>query len=225
MLSRRETSIVAAALLALTPTPAAAQPAVAFLPHPVPRASRLTLDGFVSQYRLSVDGLGRTRLPALGGVLLWGVGLPAGHSQDGVARAAVGPFITHAAGDESSPEAWHYGLQGDLRLFARPLAERVDPLLSLGVGELRTTYEEREPLVVAPSPWSIRRLLAPEVRPLVLAAPVTRRVTRTAISPGIGARFLLAPGLALRSDLRDVVLPQSSQRHNLALSAGLSLAL
>jgi hypothetical protein len=226
MMCRSDVSIVAAALLALAPARGVAQPAVAIPPRPLPAEGRLALEGFVSRYRLAVDGAGRTHLPAFGGRMLWALGRSAIDSASMAARIAVGPFVSHAATDDGRPEVWHYGVHSDVRLLARPAAGLVDPLLTLGVGRLRTVQQERQMPVTLPM-WRAGHWLTPGPNRMhMLPQPVEERVTtRLALSPGLGARISVGQGLALRTDLRDVLLPRAPQRHNLELSGGVSLTL
>jgi hypothetical protein len=98
---------------------------------------------------------------------------------------------------------YHVGLTADVRPFAAPLAGRVDPFASLGLGVLSTRVTSG--LAQAPSP-----LFRDSGSAITLA-------------PGVGARLLLSSSLGLQGDVRDVVAFDEGARHNPALSAGVSL--
>ncbi|HEX5725864.1 MAG TPA: hypothetical protein VFX98_10395, partial [Longimicrobiaceae bacterium] len=105
--------------------------------------------------------------------------------------------------------------------LARPL-RGVDPVVSLGVGALRREETVWRP-VVAPEPGPRFAWVAGDDRPERLARE-RRQETSLTLAPGVGARLRVAPGLALRTDLRDVLAVGGGTRHHLELSGGISLA-
>jgi hypothetical protein len=98
---------------------------------------------------------------------------------------------------------YHFGLAADVRPFSAPLAGRVDPFASLGLGVLSTRVTGG--LSPAPSP---------------LFRDSGSAVT---LAPGVGARLLLSRYLGLQGDVRDIVAFDEGARHNPAYSAGVSL--
>ena len=63
---------------------------------------------------------------------------------------------------------------------------------------------------------------SPTARCLALAADPRTARSAVAVSPAVGARVSLVPGLALRVDARDVLLFRDARRHNPELAVGLS---
>lgn len=137
--------------------------------------------------------------------------LGAGTRDDLARRTELALFATHARESARRPHdlrlaTTSLGLAADFRPLARPLARRIDPFVSLGLGVLRT-------------------------RDAVLAPPMTlrwppERVERTrstaALVPGVGTRLFLTPRIALQAEARDLY---ARGRHNVAFGAGLRLGL
>ena len=141
---------------------------------------RPEFDYFLSRYQ------GEGEVEAVGARLMWSLG-----------RTSVGGYFVHAPEEQAWAGSWRYGAQADLRVTRRPVAGRVDPFLSLGVGASRL-LEGRE------------RLLAPAR-------------THLSVAPGVGLRFRLRPGFGLRGDARQVLDFHDGVKRNLELSGGLSL--
>jgi hypothetical protein len=98
---------------------------------------------------------------------------------------------------------YHVGLAADVRPFSAPLAGRVDPFASLGLGVLSTR---------------VSRGLSPAPSPLFRDSG-----SAITLAPGVGARLLLSSYLGVQGDVRDVVAFNEGARHNPAFSAGVSL--
>lgn len=205
------------AACAMTPLPVAAQPAL---------VAGARLEGFVGQARLHPGLAGqRARLEAVGARVL----LPAARVLDDdttwpARRLAIGAFVTSASAGRGELAARHLGAQADVRLTERPLLGRVEPLLSLGLGTLQT---RRAPHADA---TAIGTLCPRSLNPETAAGCIPLRAQTAestayhlAVSPAVGVRVRLAPGLALRADARDVIVQRSSARHNTELAFGLSL--
>jgi hypothetical protein len=135
-------------------------------------------------------------------------------------RLALGGFATYGRPNDGGLTTWHYGALADLRLLARPIAGRVDPLLSLGVGAFRTRREVDRPLGGQCSGTPVIADVCPP-RALEHAVDVE---TAPAISPAVGVRVGLLPGLALRAETRDVIVYRGAPRHTMEFATGLSLA-
>ena len=215
---------LAASLLAMLGACAATPlPVMAQLGPPI----RAVFEGYVARSQLHPVVAGSpARLEAVGARLLVPVEQLAGGAPRWVAqRAEVGAFLSTAASDERDVDARHYGAQVDLRLTPRPLAGRVEPLVSLGVGGLRARRETAgTPRLAAvclepsePSAASTARCLT--LRP---PEPGTASGHWLALSPAVGARVALVPGIALRVDARDLVVFRDAPRHNVELAVGRS---
>jgi hypothetical protein len=204
---------------AMTPLPVAAQPTPPI--HGV-------VEGYVARSQLHPTVAGpQARLEAVGARLLLPVEQFAADAPRWLAeRVAVGGFLSSAATEDRNVAARHYGAQADLRLTRRPVAGRLEPLASLGIGAFRARRE-------APSPQPLNAvcLTAPAdatvkgVRCLSLRRPDGSVPGESfALSPALGARLALVPGLALRLDARDLIVYQDGPRHNRELVLGLSFS-
>lgn len=195
-----------AALAGLAPLPLHAQ-----LPDAGehrPAESRRFLDYFLSRNRLDQG----TELDGIGGRITWPLAARGGAPL--LERVSVGGYLVHTPEDAEEYEMLHYGVEADVRVSPQPLAGRVDPLLSLGVGAVR---------VEEPG----RRYAGGRGAYLVLKEPGAAPATDTSLSlvPGLGARVYLLPGVGFRSDLRLVVDFRERTTRNVELSGGLSLPL
>lgn len=220
--SRRPALIAGAAILggllscAMLPIPVAAQP--------IPRAA-VTVEQYVSHARLNPGIVGApARLTGVGARLLYPLARP---GDEPAARLLLGGFAQYAPGSDPRVTAVHYGLATELRLRVEPIAGRAEPLLSLGLGAFRTQHEadaSAAPMVC------VRGVELPEHRgaPACLPPPRPRPAPSTdlAASPALGVRVGLAPGLALRADVRDVIVYRGGgARHNPELATGVSVRL
>ena len=168
---------------------------------------RPALEGFYTQLRF--DGARDVRVDGLGAKLMWNPALTADPSSDSwLARhTAVGLFGVYTPERDLGFSTVHGGVVADVRPFAGMIGGRVEPFVSLGAGALRTNVERLAPIRRdAPSP-----LLA-------------RSVTTATLVPGVGARVMLTPGIALQGDLRDVMTFRGDTRHNTAFGVGLRVA-
>lgn len=160
-----------------------------------------TFEGHYTQYRLD-DVLGGDALmvDGVGGRLMW-TATPTG-TNDLLSRSALGLFATYTPEQSGHRvSTFHAGTALDVRPLATPLFGRVDPVLSMGVGFFRTSFDDE----------AIRSLPAGEYSH-----------SRFALSPGIGARIALRPGIGLRGEVRDVITFHSDTRHNVNFNVGLS---
>ena len=143
------------------------------------------LDYFLSRY--DADG------QAVGARLMWELAP--------LSRTSLGGYLVHSPDEEGWTGSWRYGAQADVRVTRVPVAGRVDPIVSLGVGAIRA-LDDREP----------------EAR-----GQLFERSTHLSVAPGLGVRFRLAPGFGLRGDARQVLDFREGVERNLELSGGLSL--
>ena len=152
---------------------------------------RPELDYFVSRYR-AVDAPPQGgEEGAVGARLMWPLST----------RASFGGYVVHSPDDQNLSSTWRYGAQADVRIVPLPLAGRVDPLVSLGVGASR----------IEEAPARAHELRVAEPR------------TYLSVAPGLGVRLHLTPGLGLRGDARRVLEFREGVRRNVELSGGLSI--
>lgn len=176
--------------------------------------------------RLSVGGAGARVLRALSP-------LPEEGTAGLASRLALGGFVTYAPRDDAGLTTLHYGAASDFRLRDRILAGHVEPLLSLGVGAFRTrrdlTRERAVPLLCL-RPTDLTGLSGSSfcnghsAGSALSARPQLVTTTNFAVSPAVALRFWLGPDVAIRADLRDVVVYRGAPAHNLELATGVSFA-
>jgi hypothetical protein len=174
--------------------------------------SRPLVEGSYTQIRFDGNG---TTLDAHGisATLMWNASplatspLAAGPSNL-VGRTSVGLYGTFTPTQDVSPtvrfSSVGLGALTDVRPFETPLAAVIDPFLSVGAGLLHTNVDRV--VGAAPSPL------------------LDGSQTAFTLTPGIGARVLVTPNVALQGDVRDVMTFVGDTRHNVAFGAGLRLA-
>jgi hypothetical protein len=159
---------------------------------------RPELDYFLSRYR-GADGAMQAQ--AVGARLMWSLAPLQGESAL-LSRTSVGGYLVHSPDDKTWSGSWRYGAQADLRVTRLPLAGRVDPFLSVGVGASR---------VLEPGDAAERGRL------------FEKPSTHLSVAPGLGMRLRVTPGLGLRWDARQVLDFRDRVERNVELSGGLSL--
>src|SRR5688572_27947577 len=102
------------------------------------RIGWLTLDGYYSHYRLDASRKTAVDMTGLGARLMWHPSIGSEDASPIPPRAALGLFVEHAPEQRLGFTLLHAGVQGDLSVMASPLYGRVEPLLSLSIGALRT---------------------------------------------------------------------------------------
>jgi opacity protein-like surface antigen len=140
-------------------------------------------------------------------------------------RAWLGGYLLHAPGSAPDVSLTHYGVEGDFHLVQQPLASRVSPFVSLGVGAVRVEQPAR--MVMLPAmPILADEAAGPGLRLRTpFPAPDDEVTTSLSLAPGVGAQVHLAPGLALRGDVRGVIDFRERTTRTLELTGGISLAL
>lgn len=174
----------------------------------VPEASRY-LDYFVSHYRTAGSAASPGELDGVGGRLMWSLAPLAGGQDSWLRRTLLGGYLTHSPSEDESVDMLRLGAQADLLLFRAPVAERVFPFVSLGMGAVRV---EQAGWRHGP-PMTLR-----------IAPPTERRDVHLSLAPGVGARIQLLPGVALRGDARQVIDFRDGIRNNLEISGGISVS-
>ena len=184
-------------------------PAIAAtLPRPTAVESHFT--------RIRMDGgSGRRTADGVGVRLVFGHRLLEDDSEPRtlVHRTELALFATHAR----EPRAPHdarlttttAGIAADLRPLAEPIAGRLEPFVSLGAGVLRTSDSELAP------PFTLRW---PPQR-------IERTHASAALLPGIGARLLVTPRIAVQAEAHDLWSLGPRTHHDIAMGTGLRVAL
>lgn len=212
---RRPARRAAAALLA-------ALAGCASIPLPVFAQSALKptlLEPYLSRTRLDPGVIGeRARVRGVGARLLYP--LPGRADND---RLLVGAFASHAPADGPSPTTSQLGAVAELRLTGRAIGGRVEPLASLGAGAFRARWDAGAGSFARPLCLRPRDVAAAEVGCLTVPSRRPAPVTSPALSPGLGVRVALVPGVALRVDARDHIVFRGRPRHGFELATGVSL--
>jgi len=181
--------------------------------------SRARLDATFVGSRMQLDGVGARVLRSL-------APLPGDGTSGFARRLALGAFASYAPREDFALNVWHYGAAADFQLLARPLAGRIDPLLSLGGGVFRTRRDlapsdRLAPLCLAPMDLPTAGVPA-SCRRASQIAPRTVAQSDPAFSPAVGLRVGVLPGLALRAEVRDVIVYSGAPRHNTELATGVT---
>jgi hypothetical protein len=163
-------------------------------------AERPEFDYFVSRYRDAGPSAESGGVGAVGARLMWPLASLSGSPL--LTRASLGGYVVHSPEDEELTRSWRYGAQADVRVTRLPVAGRVDPLVSLGVGASRM---QQPPA------------------PVGREARVSQTRTYLSVAPGVGLRLLVTPGLGLRGDARQVLDFSEGVQRRVELSGGLSL--
>jgi hypothetical protein len=224
---------IAAALLAalasctVLPIPAAAQ-AVARRPS---SPSPVVVEQYLSRSRMNPTVLGtRARLTGAGARVLYPA---ARHGYDAAPGwrdgLALGGFLAYAPAGAEGFSTSHYGVAAELPLRRAPLGGRIEPRASRGVGAFRIRHSggASSPAAVCVRPLDLAGGAGARHCVTNAAAHLSTAVAGTApaISPGLALRVGLVPRVALRTDLRDVVVYRGGRpSHNLEMAAGLSFA-
>jgi hypothetical protein len=193
-------------------TPAAAQPRASS----ARRGALPALDMDYTQIRFDA-GDRKLGASGVGARLMWQpFATTDGSGASRLDRTAVGLFATytpeHTFASDVAFRSLGLGAELDLRPLAAPIASRVDPYVTLGLGAMHTGVRHA---VSSPAPPLLRR-----------------SATDFTTLYGLGAEARLAPRLELQGDVKDLVTFGSDAvrstldtRHNLAFSAGFQFSL
>ena len=189
---------IAAVLAAVGAAPAFAQGSSAASSN-----ETTSLEVFATHYWLDDAGSGsRPEIGGGGARVLFNLGSAARSTSAWFTRSSLGAFAVYTPKQKDDDvTTLHYGGELDAQLLPHPLLGFLDPFLSVGAGAFRTQAEV----------------------PLLLGG--TEKVTNTdfALAPGAGTYFHFTPNIAVRGDVRDVVIFGDKTTHNYEASAGLSL--
>ena len=209
---KRIAILAAFAAILSTPSDATAQ-------LTIPRAT--ALEGYVARTSLdaTIGGDGRS-VDAVGARLLWRLAPgSAGERLSLAQRTVVGGFVERLPAPDRGFRAWYAGLQSDFHPLPGALWSRVDPIVSFGTGMLRTQSEPAR----RRGPLCFRAMDVPFSDVSCLPAPGTSTNQYGAMSPAVGLRVGIVPGLALRADARDLIVYRGHPTHGREVSVGMSL--
>jgi hypothetical protein len=164
----------------------------------------LILEPIYSAYRFDRDpGASRVEARTYGGRLVWFPFADQAAEAPVVSRLGFGIF--HEAGPKQDLQfdAFHTGALAEFRPLQGSLFERVDPVVTLSAGVLRT----------------VRKSLEHRQYPLD-----DESANRFALAPGVGVRVMVVRQLGVRGELRDVMTFSGGTRHNVNFFTGLSIA-
>jgi hypothetical protein len=133
--------LVTGALLASGPPLLQAQQGTAQIP------ARGTVERYFDYFvnhRLDVVASEREAVGGFGGRMMWSLSPGAEPVSRSLAeRVALGGYIVHMPAAPGDPEVWQYGTQADVAVSPFPIAGRIEPLVSLGLGAVRTAEGAR----------------------------------------------------------------------------------
>ncbi len=115
-------------------------------------------------------------------------------------RTFLGPFGEHLEVQSQGFSSLNLGAHADMRVLSAPLGGVIDPVLSLSAGALRTSAERGS-----------------YDRPSF----ANRTNMSMALTPAAGVRFGLLRGVALRVDVRDMIVFRGTDRHNWQYALGI----
>jgi Outer membrane protein beta-barrel domain len=165
--------------------------------------SRISIEGYLTEYSFDVPNGDRNSMGGVGVRAMLGRGDVTKSMKGLFNRARAGVFLTYT-GEQDNVKTWHVGGQADIPLFAAPVVNGyVDPFVSLGLGGFHTSLDV----------------------PASTEIPNGFSATSTdfALSPGIGSLFPLFGAIALRGDIRDVIIFGDNTTNNWEFSGGLSV--
>lgn len=208
---------VAGLIMAAPPATTAAQMPVL---RGLPATGRVTVEGYVSRYRLALPDA-RAQLDGMGGRILWSLAPTLGPERERLAEhLSVGVFaaVTPADGVANGGELTTalYGAQLDVRPLRAPIGGMLDPVLSLGAAALQVRQS-------TPSRWIVRdgMTLVPRDVPVAqMPSSAQHRRTHAVLAPAVGLLVSPRPDFALRFDVRSLV-----NRGGTEVSTGVSLKL
>ena len=167
---------------------------------------RPAVEGQYTQIRFDGDN-STLSADGVGGKLMWSPAPLAASPSSLVGRTSAGLYGTYtpaqAVTSSTRFSSLSVGAVTEMRPLEAPVLGRVEPFVSVGAGLLRTNVE---------------RGVSPAPSPLL-----DRSRSAFTLTPGVGTRVRLTPGLALQGEVRDLVTFRTDTRHNVAFGAGLRL--
>jgi len=161
--------------------------------------SRVSIEPFLAQYFFDV-GEDREAIGGIGVRAMVGRGAVVGGMNTFFTRARAGIFLTYtAAQTDLDVKTFHFGGQAEVPLFAAPVGGGyLDPFVSLGAGMMRFATD--------------------------LEGPGDRTTTDFALTPGAGTLIPVFGAIAIRGDIRDVIVfGEGETTNNFVLEGGLSI--
>ena len=189
----RLSKMFCAAVVAATFTPLAAAHAQATEASMSP--SRYALELYLAQYSFDA-GESRTGIGGFGARVMFGHSDATRTLSSFFSRARAGAFLTYTA-EQKDITTLHVGGQADFPLFATPVANGfLDPFVSLGAGVFRTS---------------------------VSAVGVDDSQTHFALTPAAGTLIPITGSIAIRGDLRSVIIFADNTTNNFVAEGGISI--
>lgn len=161
--------------------------------------SRVSIEPYLAHYFFDV-GEDREGIGGIGVRAMLGRGAVVGGMNSFFTRARAGIFLTYtAAQTDLDVKTLHFGGQAEVPLFAAPVSGGyLDPFFSLSAGLMRLAAD--------------------------LEGPGDRTTTDFAITPGAGTLIPLFGALAIRGDIRDVIVfGEGETTNNFVFEGGLSI--
>jgi len=161
--------------------------------------SRVSVEPFLAQYFFDA-GDDREGIGGFGLRAMVNRGSVVGGMNTFFTRARAGVFFTYT-GEQKSISTFHFGGQAEVPLFAAPVGGGyLDPFFSLAVGAFRTKFEGA-----------------------TTVAGTSATSTDLALTPGAGTLIPLFGALAIRGDIRDVIIFGDETTNNFVFEGGLSI--
>jgi len=169
--------------------------------------SRVSVEGFLAHYSVDVgEGVDRAGIGGVGVRAMFGRGAATNAVSTFFSRARAGVFLVYTA-EQDNLSTLHFGGQAEAPLFAAPIGGGyLDPFVSLSVGAFRTSVD-------------IPELNLPGVPQGSDADDIN-----FALTPGVGTLFPLFGAIAIRGDIRDVIVfGDGNTSNNFVLEGGISI--
>lgn len=164
----------------------------------------LSVDAFFTAYQLQALLDQQSPHLAGGGVrVLFNAAPITGMDAAFIRRTSVGGYAIYTPTTDNV-RTWHFGAQVDFRPLGSPVGGFFDPIVSLGAGAMR---------VDTPDEPAIQRY----------GGEIGVSETFPTLIPGIGARLHVGRGIALRGDVRQVMVFGQELSNHPEFSGGLSL--
>jgi hypothetical protein len=161
--------------------------------------SRVAIEPFLAQYFFDVPNGDYEAIGGVGVRAMVGRGDVTRTLNTFFSRARAGVFLVYTSGQtDSDVSTFHFGAQGEAALFQAPVANGfLDPFISLSLGALHSSVDaEGEGDLSA---------------------------TDFALSPGVGTLIPLFGAVAIRGDIRDVIVFGDNTTNNFVFEGGVSI--
>jgi hypothetical protein len=161
--------------------------------------SRVAIEPFLAQYFFDVPGGDREAIGGVGVRAMVGRGDVTRSLGTFFSRARAGVFLVYTSGQtDADVSTFHVGTQAEASLFQRPVANGfLDPFISLALGAFRSSVS--------------------------VEGAADASSTDFALTPGAGTLIPLFGAVAIRGDIRDVIVFSDNTSNNFVLEGGISI--